>query len=339
MARNGWIALALLALGGAAAADELVDGIAAQVGSDIVLLSEVNQLMRPLEPKFREAGATPAEIGRMRATILDKLIERKLIQQAVRRAELGASDAEVDQTIETIARENGLTPEQLRESVESKGLSFDVYRERIRAEIEENKLLHGMVMAKVRLEEQEVRSRYDERFSEQPEGGAEIHLRHLLIPISENTRAARKETCALAAAARERVIAGESFAEVASELSVVNPELGGDIGWLHADSMAAWMQPVHTLEAGGITEVLETSFGCNVLQVVERRDFEPIGYEEARERLQAEIFDEKVAEEYAEFIQKLRSQTYIERKGIFSEADRLAEPATSVGSVEGDVLP
>ena len=40
-----------------AAADEVIDGVAAQVGNDIVLVSEVTQYTEPVERQIREAGA------------------------------------------------------------------------------------------------------------------------------------------------------------------------------------------------------------------------------------------------------------------------------------------
>ena len=54
------------------------------------------------------------EIAKLRAEGLEKMIEWRLIEQVVRDAELYATDEEVDETIEAIASENGITVEQLR---------------------------------------------------------------------------------------------------------------------------------------------------------------------------------------------------------------------------------
>ena len=122
--------LAALALAGfpSQAEEQLVDGIAAQVGSRIVLISEVMRMAGPQEAAMRQAGVPEAEIARVRAAALEELIEARLIEELVRQAELYVSDEEVDQTIASIAEENGLTIEQLQANVVFHGMSFEEYR-------------------------------------------------------------------------------------------------------------------------------------------------------------------------------------------------------------------
>jgi len=174
------LALALAATAPAASGEELVDGIAAQVGTDVVLVSEVTRVTAPMEERIRQAGGTDADIDLIRADLLERLIERRLVEQVVRRMELEASDAEVDQAIAGIAAENNLTLDQLRQSLESHDVEWDGYREKIRGEIQRSKILNGMVRSKVKVDEAEVRALYDERYSGQRSGGEEMHLRHLV---------------------------------------------------------------------------------------------------------------------------------------------------------------
>ena len=95
--------------GGAARAEELVDGIAAQVGSDIVLVSEVRNLVgADGGADARAPGAPDADVAPLRLDALERLIERALIRQVVRRAELEATDPEVDTPSRHRARERPL---------------------------------------------------------------------------------------------------------------------------------------------------------------------------------------------------------------------------------------
>jgi peptidyl-prolyl cis-trans isomerase SurA len=314
---------AALGLGGPAGAEEaVVDGIAAQVGSDIVLLSEVRNLVGPVEERMRAAGAPEAELAALRADGLERLIERAMIKQVVRRAELEATDVEIDQAIANIARENGLALEQLAATVEAQGLPYPVYRERIRGEIEQSKVLNGMVASKVRVEDAELRAAYHEEYEDQPAGGQEVRLRHLLIPYTSDAPEARKGACAAAERARVRIAGGESFDVVASQIPEKAPG-SGDIGWVHEDRLAGWMTgPVRGAAAGSVTPVLETDFGCNLLEVVERRPYEPRAFEQVREQVYQRLFAEKMQREYLKFMDKLREQTYVERKGVFAQAQQ-----------------
>ncbi len=312
------LAALLLALPASAsrAEEELVDGIAAQVGNDIVLLSEVLQIAAPLEAEIRKAGGTDHDVEVARQEVLERLIERRLIEQVVRRAELEASDAEVDEAVDQIAKQHGLSPEELRRTVEAQGLSYDEYRDRIRSEIQHQKILSLMVASRVEVEEDEVRRLYEQRFGDQPTSGVEAHLRHILVSFGEPTGRSPEEACARVEEARRRILAGEDFRHVAEEISEVSPERGGDVGWVHLGSVADWMAPVTSLEEGQLSEVLRAPFGCNLLQVVERREWKPITYEEARPGLYAELFERATEEAYREWIEGLRAQAFIDRKGL-----------------------
>jgi len=324
---------------GTAAAQEIVDGIAAQVGSEIVLISEVQQIAEPAERRLHEQGATDKEIAMLHAEILERMIERALIRQVVRRAELDATEAEIDSAIESIATENGLSIEQLKKSVEAQGLPFKIYRERIRSEIEHAKVINGMIGARVRVEEKDIRALYDEEYADQPTGGTEVHLRHILVPFDSEDPASRRLACDQTQKALLRIRGGESFGEVAAEVSTVNPEQGGDIGWLHASSLAPWMtNAIDPLPAGGTSEVIEMPFGCNLLHVVSKRPYEQVTYDAVRGRLADFLYQQRLGEEYSKFIEELREQTYIELKGVFADAARLGdEGKTSADSIDLDL--
>jgi len=314
------LALCFALAGAASAHGQLLDGIAAQVGSEIVLISEVMQVAGPALDQAQAAGAQPAELQEIRDQALDRAIERALIRQVVRRAEFDAGDAEVDDAIGNIAAENEISVPQLRQSVESQGMPYEIYRERIRAEIEHSKVMNGIVASRVRVSEEEVRKRYQAELGKQPRGGEEFFLRHLLFSFAARG-GDRKAACAAAQAARARIAGGEAAGAVAAELSEANPERGGALGWIHRRDLAGWMAPaVLPLESGALSDVIETGFGCNLVQVVERREYQPVTFERAQDALHGRIFSERMQVEYVKFIDEIRSDTYIERKPFFAEA-------------------
>jgi parvulin-like peptidyl-prolyl isomerase len=263
------------------------------------------------------------------------MIEDKLIRNEVKRMELYASDDEIDETIGMIARDNGLTVEQLEKSVRAKNLDFEDYRDQIKEKIENQRVIQVALLPKVEVEESAVRRLYDQRFKDQPDGGEQVHLRQLLVPTGPDKNA--DAACAKVNAAAERIAAGEPFEKVASEVSVVAPEQGGDIGWLHASSLAPWMAKlVAELEPGEVSPVNQQSFGCNLLQLVEKQAFERISYEMAGPRLYQEIQQMMIEAEFVTWMEELREHTYIQRFGYFADAANLDTTATdSAGSEQG----
>jgi parvulin-like peptidyl-prolyl isomerase len=106
----------------------------------------------------------------------------------------------------------------------------------------------------------------------------------------------------------------------------VAPQDGGDIGWIHRDSMAPWMlDALKPLQVGGVTDVIELPFGCGLMQLVERREWVPVTYEKAKPMLEQQAFEEKVAAEYRIWMDQLRETSYIERRGYFADAAKLGD--------------
>lgn len=313
-------ALLLVAALPAAATERLADGVAAQVGNDIVLISDVREIAAPTEARARAQGASDEDILQLYFEVLEQMIERALIRQVVARAEIQATDADVDEAIEGIAAENKLTPEKLRQSVEAQGMPYALYRERIRGEIEHARVINDLVASKTRVEETELREIYDAEVAKQPQGGDELLLRVLVVTPKGDDPEVRQAACAQIDEARARAAAGESFERVASELRAANPDSNASQAWVHESELASWMSStVRALPVGAVSERIDAGFGCGVVQLVEKRAFVPMTFEQAKERLHRRVFDERLQAEYQKLVERLRAQTYIERKGVFGE--------------------
>ena len=304
----------------AAPSGDLVDGIAAQVGTEVVLVSEVDRVATPIEAKIRQQGATDADVALLRSDVLDKLIERKLIALLAKRAEIEATDFEVDDAIAGIAKENNLDVAGLKQSVESQGLNYEAYRRRISEEIVQQKVLSGMVRPRVKIEDAQVRKIYDQRYGAMPAGGQELHLVHMAAGADDGKPKSVAAACDKVRRGLARVRAGEPFEKVAMEVSQASP----DLGWLPQHTLAPWMQEAAgNLQPGQVSNVIELPVGCAVLQLVERREIEALTYEQAKPQLSELLMDQAFQEEYVKFIERLRKQTYVERKGAFADASRL----------------
>jgi peptidyl-prolyl cis-trans isomerase SurA len=312
------------------ATEELIDGIAAQVGAHIVLVSEVMAKVAETETRMIEAGAPQSEVFKLRADGLERMIEQKILENEVQRLELGVSDSEIDEVISVLAAENNITVGQLNDSVKSQGMTMEQYRSEIRSKIEQRKVMTQALQPKVNIEEGEVRQLFEERFSDQPAGGIQVHLRHLLIPVSPTRDIF--VACEEAKTSAARISAGEPFELVATEMSVVSPANGGDIGWVHLESLAGWMSDlIVNLQPGEVSEISQQSFGCNILKLVERNRYEPVTFEQARPSLEQALYSRKMEVEYASWMDELREHTYIKRRGYFADAARFdpIEPESS----------
>jgi peptidyl-prolyl cis-trans isomerase SurA len=304
----------------AAYAADLLDGIAAQVGTEVVLISEVKRIAEPIEKRMASGGAPEQEIEQMKAEVLDSLIENRLLDLTAQQIEVEAEDEEIDQAIASIAAENRISLETMRRSVEAQGLSYEKYRQKIGQEIVRQKLMGGMVHSKVDIPEEAIRELFEERYSDQPSGGFEAHIFHLIVPAIERKRWAIDIACEEAGEARARIEGGEDFLQVASESTPTS----SDLGWIAYEDLAAWMlSGIRPLRPGETSEVLSLDFGCSVLHLVDRREVRPRTYEEVRPELEAELFEREFEVQSDLVLDQLRDRTYIEKRGVFAGSGQL----------------
>lgn len=308
------------------AAGELIDGIAAQVGTEVVLVSEVDRVAAPIEAKIRAKGGQNSDVQMLRSDILDKLIERKLILLVAKRAEVEATDFDIDDAISNIARENQLDLATLKKNVADEGLAWETYRQRIGEEIVQHKILNGMVRPRAKVEESQIRKLYDQRYGAMPaSGGEELRLLHMAVGAEDGKPSSLNAACDKVRRGLARVRSGEDFMSVAMEVSQAAP----DLGWLPQNALAPWMQSaVANLEAGQVSDVIELPVGCAALTLVERRSVEALSYEQAKGALREVLADQAFQEEYVRFIERMRKQTYVDRRGEFAGETDVASPPT-----------
>jgi peptidyl-prolyl cis-trans isomerase SurA len=320
MLRRSWVlalAVAVAVPSTARAEEVLVDGIAAQVGTEVVLISEVGRISAPLEQQMRQQGATDADVTLLRADVLDRLIDRRLVALVAKRNEIAASDAEIEEAVAGVAHDNGMDVAQLQKTVAAEGLSWDLYRRKLAEEIVQQKVVGGAVRSRVAVDKTEIEKAYQQRYGDQAVSGQEVQVQHIAVAAENGKPAAMKAACDRVRAAMGRVRAGEPFLEVARQVTEGSP----DLGWLAEANLAPWMlETLAGMQPGSVSGVVELPVGCAALKLVERREAQPVSYEQAHDEIRAAIAAEKFEQEYERFLEKLRKQTYVERKGAFADA-------------------
>jgi len=149
-----------------------------------------------------------------------------------------------------------------------------------------------VVAAALETREEEVRALYDARTKEfnAPEA---VRARHILLSLPpEVDDAARAATQVRAEATRARVLAGEDFATLATELSddAGSKSKGGDLGFFERGQMVkAFEEAAFGLGAGEISEIVESTYGLHVIKVEERREALHRPFDEVRETLARDL--------------------------------------------------
>jgi len=152
------------------------------------------------------------------------------------------------------------------------------------------------------------------RGSEQQVMVNQVHARHILMTTNElqDDETVRQKLNAL----RQRILAGEDFAGLASTTSedAQSATLGGDLGWQGPGIFVPEFEEVlNKLAENEISEPFQTKYGWHILQVLGRRVHDSTD-EVRRQRAFATLRESKADEETELWLRRLRDESFIEYK-------------------------
>ncbi len=297
---------------------EQIDGVAAIVGDQVVLESEVSLASSLLLNRVRrDDKPIPPELQTYaRDEALKTLIDLKLIVEFAERRDMAVSPAEIDQAIAGIAQDEGMSVETIYQSAEQQGLGREDYRDQLRSQITRMKVMQNIVRTRVLVDADEVKSLYLQRYASQAPG-MRVRVRHILIPwANERTPESDAKLREFTQRIRQKAIESGAFASLARQFSRAPSAAEGGLTTFREGEIAPQIAAeVFGVPAGEVSAVVETEHGLNLFQILDRFDPSKISLEEVEEQLRLELTERKVEPEYEKWIDELRKQHYVHGPG------------------------
>jgi len=232
---------------------------AAWINGEPVLLSEYLAEVSRFEDAQTALGTDLASLEGYPALVLDALIERRLLALGAQNSGLAVSTEELELVYQQIIADQGGQD------------SFIAW-------LQQNHYQEGSFLAA--LEEDLLAGRMVETITAGVNRTAEhVHARHILVSDAE-----------LAESLRQQLLAGADFASLAAQYSQdfstrIN---GGDLDWFARGTltMPEIEDAAFSLDTGAISEVLHSSLGYHVLEVLEKgeRELSPQSWQRFREQ-------------------------------------------------------
>ena len=300
---------------------EIIDRSVAIVNNDVITLSEVNEIGKPLFKRIAEQ--TPPEqlqetLRQARTAVIEQIIDRKLLLAEAERYNITVSEQEIDNAIENIIARNQTTRQELIREINRMGLSEAEYREDLRDQILKSKLTGIVVHSKVVVPEKAIIDYYNTNYAKEiSDGGYYI----LQIGVSYNLNSGTPESSRTAAMKkieqiRNQALSGADFRKLAREYSTLPSAVdGGDLGVFQKEEMAPLMRKAVTrLEPGGISEIVSTRVGFQIFKLLSRQDGESITkvpFETVKENIRETLYQQEIERLYENWIKNIRQQAYI----------------------------
>lgn len=146
--------------------------------------------------------------------------------------------------------------------------------------------------------------------------GEAVHPRHILLRV-ERTQTADDSVIAFLNSLRARILAGESFADLAKKHSEADDTapIGGHLGTFELEQLDKNLYPVVAgLKGGEISEPAKlpvgNSYGYHIVQVRRRTPAHAMSLEQDYHKIEAIALNHKRTQEYAAWLEELKTSIY-----------------------------
>jgi peptidyl-prolyl cis-trans isomerase SurA len=309
----------------------IVERVVAVVGDRPILLSELETRTRPFRlqilqkvPAGPQRSAAQDQINR---EMLQKMIDEELEQQAAERAHISVTTEEIDNAFKNIAASQNVSlPDLFREARTRSGLSEQEYRDEIRRQILEGKMLQLRVKGRIRITEEDVRQRCDRAIKEEKKV-REYHPAWIVLRVMPGSSPASEvERTQLAKQIVARARGGEDFATLVKAYSddSSTKENGGDLGVRaprESPNAQQGRRPVlgkefedelMKLEPGQVADPIRAGEGIVVLKLLTRQESRIKSCAEARQEILALLQGEQFEHAKRKWIDELKLRTHID---------------------------
>jgi parvulin-like peptidyl-prolyl isomerase len=291
-----------------------LDRIVAVVGDDIILASELRRTMFR-HPIYQEsmsalpAGASPeaVEVKRreVEAKVLDELVDLALFRGEAVKFDIRVTDKDVERATLDVARQYGLSIEELRKQVEGSEEygSWPEYQGELRDQILQFKVPHYLATWSV--SEAQVREHYRKLTRDE---SAKVRVVQFSFTPSSQESADRDKAFARAQAIGRRLRSGEDAKELGEQTpsSALQKAIGrGDIAPALEDA-------IFDAKDGAVVGPIASGKGYVVFKVLEHLESAALSYDEAKARIREQLESEAFFKAQAELKQQLRAKAHID---------------------------
>ncbi len=250
-----------------------LDRIVAVVNDEVVLESELQEMMQSTRAQLRQRqnAAPPTDV--LRQQVLERLIMQRVQLQRAEEVGIRVGDDTLNAALQQIAQNNNMSLRQFRDALEDDGYNFTQFRESIREDMIISRLRKSQVEDSIVVSDREIEAFLE---TQQVEGDTDTSYRlaHILISLPE---AADPSEVQAAKEKLEKVQSlldeGADFSEVAAGYSDGQNALeGGDLDWRKQGELPTlFADVVPDLEVGEVSEPLRNGSGFHLIQLTDKR--------------------------------------------------------------------
>lgn len=274
--------------------------VVATVNGEVISRADFErELSRESQAMEGTAPRSPEQIQPFKQTLLETMVERLVLLQAAREAQVEVSAEEVDRRVLALTSEYpaGTFDTALAQSQTTKTELARRTREQLIIE----RLIADQVFSRVAVTEDQIRREYDEN----PDAWSEpeqVHAQQLVVKGLDEAKRLQ-----------QLLWQGKKFPDLARKYSLSpDAKVGGDLGWFKRGEMPpAFDDAIFRLGAGQVSEVVSTDYGFHLFKLVEKKPARKRELTEVRSAIEAKLLDALRSERQTAYEKALREKAQV----------------------------
>lgn len=296
----------------AGAEEQVLNGIAAVVNSNVITFSQVEELVAPREKALEEQfkGQELADkVRELRLSAVQILIDNQLILQEFEKNKYSLPDYVVDEQVQSrIKKDFGGDRAAFIRTLEAQGMSMDRFRKMVRDEI----IVQAMRQKSVKddptiISPQKIQEYYNQHIQDysKPE---KVHLR--MIVIKKNGQSGKE----MAEELRQKAVGGADFDKLAQMYSedTSTQDTGGDWGWIDRHTLNDNLTAIaFSLKPGEVSPVTELAGSYYLLYVEAKQSATTQPLKEVHDPIEDKLLQEQRQKAEEKWLSGLRAKAYV----------------------------
>lgn len=314
------LALGLSLFGSTAFAGNVLDRVVAVVNDEIILDTEVLtatelEARQALAGVERDSSEGQRRYDELRRRVLDSQIEKLLVAQYAREQKIYVTEDEMRSAIKDVVKNNNLTDEsQLREALKGQGLAWDSYSSMLRQQLLQLKVVNTAVRSRVTVGDDEVRSYYAQTVRQVAGDQLQVRIQQLVIPVAKDApQALVAEKRSKAAKVVEGARGGQDFLSLCLKFCEDGAKGDGDTGLVpRSDLPTELREVVATMDPNDVRGPVRSERGFHIVRLVEKKDGEVRPFEEVKETLRRQLYEQQVEKAVTAWLKELRRKAHVD---------------------------
>lgn len=301
-----------------AARATVIERVVAVVGERAILLSDLRGRAQPflvqIMTQVPNGAQRNAAISQLYKGLIEKLVDEELEQRAAIQAKVAVTPKEIEEALARVAAQNNVSVDRLFVEAKRTGLDEVAYREELRRQLLQTKLINVRLQGRIRVSEDDLRMAYQRLVMEEREK-LSFRVAWVLVGVRQGTPprdiAERRK---LAERVAREAQSGD-FAALAAQYSddPSTRNAGGVLPATHLPELAPTLRRiVSSLEVGAPSAVINVPSGFAVLKLLEREESSLPTFDEARNELANRVYMEKMTQARRSWLDNLRRQQHVE---------------------------